>query len=308
MCVIITPSSKVGNTLRKEEDMDRADIAVIGTGPAGISAAINARIRRKSFLLFGSSKLSAKIESSEQIVNYPAIDAISGPQLNERFREQLVKLEIPIIDERITGIYKMENYYLIMADQKQYEASTVIIATGVETVRALPGERKMLGRGVSYCATCDGRLYEGRRIAVLCDNSNMEDEVDYLCSLAGEVVYFPLFNSDMKRDNLVMAQSRMKAVKGTDYVECVELQDGSTIAVDGVFMLKQSVSADVLLHGLDVSGGHIVTDRNMATNMPGCYAAGDCTGTPYQISKAVGEGNIAAHSAIAYLGRRNSDD
>ena len=150
MRVIIISSSKVGNTLRKEEDMDRADIAVIGTGPAGISAAINARIRRKSFLLFGSSKLSAKIESSEQIVNYPAIDAISGPQLNERFREQLVKLEIPIIDERITGIYKMENYYLIMADQKQYEASTVIIATGVETVRALPGERKMLGRGVSY--------------------------------------------------------------------------------------------------------------------------------------------------------------
>ena len=137
--------------------MDRADIAIIGTGPAGISAAINARVRRKSFWLFGSNRLSAKVESSEQIVNYPAVGAVSGAQLNELFREQMKKLEIPIIEERITGVYKMGDYYLIMADRKQYEASAVIIATGVETVRAFPGERELLGRGVSYCATCDGR-------------------------------------------------------------------------------------------------------------------------------------------------------
>lgn len=281
--------------------MDRVDIAIIGTGPAGISAAINAKIRNKTFWLFGSEKLSAKVGVSERIENYPGIPAVTGEKLNEHFRNQLEELEIAVTEEQITGVYNMGKYFLIMADQKEYEAASVIIATGVEAVKAVPGEREFLGRGVSYCATCDGRLYKGKTIAVVCDNGHMEEEVDYLANLAGKVYYFPLFKSGYAGDNVERLGSRVKSIEGTDYVEGVALQNGERLDVDGVFFLKQSVSADVLLRGLKMDNGHIVVDRNMATGIKGCFAAGDCTGRPYQITKAVGEGNIAAHSAIAYI-------
>ncbi len=280
--------------------MERVDIAVIGTGPAGISAAINAKIRNKTFILFGSEKLSAKVGCSERIENYPGVSSVTGPELNRYFRRQLDELEIPITREQITGVYNMGKYFLIMADQTEYEASAVIIATGVEAVKAIPGERELLGKGVSYCATCDGRLYKGKKIAVVCDNGHMEEEVDYLCGLAETVYYFPLFKSDFTKDNIEKPDSRIAGIEGTDFVERVVLQNGERLDVDGVFFLKQSVSADVLLRGLEMEDGHIVVDRGMATNVKGCFAAGDCTGRPYQITKAVGEGNIAAHSAIAY--------
>ncbi|MCM1307297.1 MAG: NAD(P)/FAD-dependent oxidoreductase [Butyrivibrio sp.] len=287
--------------------MERVDIAVIGTGPAGISAAINAKIRGKSFTLFGSERLSAKVGCSERIENYPGITGVTGAELNGYFRSQLDSLDIPITKEQITGIYNMGKYFLIMADQTEYEASSVIIATGVEAVKAVPGERELLGRGVSYCATCDGRLYKGKNIAVVCDNADMEDEVDYLCGLAGTVYYFPLFKTDFARENLQRQEARIAKIEGAEHVEGVTLKDGARLDLDGVFFLKQSVSADVLLRGLKMEDGQILVDRNMATSIKGCFAAGDCTGRPYQITKAVGEGNIAAHSAIAYLAEQNKE-
>ncbi|MBD5157521.1 MAG: FAD-dependent oxidoreductase [Butyrivibrio sp.] len=287
--------------------MERVDIAIIGTGPAGISAAINAKIRNKTFTLFGSDKLSAKVGCSELIENYPGIEGVTGPELNGYFRKQLDGLEIPITQEQITGIYNMGKYFMIMADRTEYEATTVIIATGVEAVKAIPGERELLGRGVSYCATCDGRLYKGKKIAVVCDNANMEEEVDYLCGLAGTVYYFPLFKTDFTKDNIERPESHIAGIEGTEHVEGITLKDGGKLELDGVFFLKQSVSADVLLRGLKMEDGHIVVDRNMATSVKGCFAAGDCTGRPYQITKAVGEGNTAAHSAIAYLAEQNKE-
>ena len=281
--------------------MERVDIAIIGTGPAGISAAVNARIRNKSFLLFGNDRLSGKVECSEYIDNYPGVAHITGAELNQSFREQMDGLGIEITGARITGIYNMGEYYLIMADSEEYEAKSIILATGVESRRAIHNEREFLGRGVSYCATCDGRLYRGRNIAIICDNKSMEEEVEFLAQIAGKIYYFPLFKSDFKKDNIEIMTIPVASIYGRDYVEGIELKNGTKIGLDGIFFLKQSVSADVLLRGLKMNDGHIVVDRNMSTNMPGCFAAGDCTGRPYQIAKAVGEGNIAAHSAIAYL-------
>lgn len=285
--------------------MERVDIAIIGTGPAGISAAINAKIRNKSFTLFGTDKLSAKVGCSERIENYPGIGGVTGPELNGHFRKQLEDLEIAITQEQITGIYNMGKYFLIMADQTEYEATSVIIATGVEAVKAIPGERELLGRGVSYCATCDGRLYKGKKIAVVCDNANMEEEVDYLCGLAGKVYFFPMFKSEFTKENIERPETVIAGIDGTDRVEGVTLKNGEKLELDGVFFLKQSVSADILLRGLKMEDGHIVVDRNMASSVKGCFAAGDCTGRPYQITKAVGEGNIAAHAAIAYLAEQS---
>ena len=147
------------------ENQAKYDIAIIGTGPAGISAAINARIRNKSFILFGNADLSAKIERSHIISNYPALPEISGSELNRKFAAHLEQMDIEITCERITGVYNIGKYFMLLAGQKEYKADAVILATGAQTVNEIKGERELLGKGVSYCATCDGNFYKGKTIA-----------------------------------------------------------------------------------------------------------------------------------------------
>ena len=277
------------------------DIAIIGSGPAGISAAINCKIRNKSFVLFGQNELSLKVEISEKINNYPGLPNITGKELNAKMREHLNSMEIEITDERITGIYKMKDKFTLLADRKMFEARAVILCLGAETIKPLPNERKLLGRGVSYCATCDGMLYKDKKIAVFCDNADSEDEVEYLSELVSEVYYSHRFESKIDKANVTHLESRITAVIGDGKVSGIELADGTKLDVDGVFFIKQAVAADVLLNKLEVEQGSIVVDRNMKTSIDGCFAAGDCTGTPYQIAKAVGEGNVATHSAIKWL-------
>lgn len=277
------------------------DIAIIGSGAAGISAAINCKIRNKSFIFFGQKELSHKVAISEKINNYPGLPEITGVELNEKMRAHLDSLGIEITEERITGIYKMKDKFTLLANQKMFEAKTVILCLGAETVKPLPNERELLGRGVSYCATCDGMLYKDKKIAVFCDNADSEEEVEYLSELASEIYYSHKFDSKINRQNVIHLTSKINGIIGESKVSGIELADGTKIDVDGVFFIKQAVAADVLLNKLEVKQGSIVVDRNMCTSIDGCFAAGDCTGTPYQIAKAVGEGNIAAHSAIKYL-------
>lgn len=278
------------------------DIAIIGSGPAGISAAINAQIRHKSFYLFGSSDLSDKVQRSECISNYPAFFDISGKDLNEKLSAHLKKSQISITEKRITGIYNMGSYFALLSDQEEFDAKSVIIATGVEAARPIKGEREFVGKGVSYCATCDGNLYKGKTIAVICDTLSMEEEAEYLASLAEKVYYQPLFKeSKFNAENVEVLGSPVTEILGEGKASGVRCRDGSEIGLDGVFFLKQSVSPAVLIQGLKTDDHCVTVDRNMATNIKGCFAAGDCTGAPYQIAKAVGEGNIAAHSAFKYL-------
>lgn len=289
--------------------MDVVDIAIVGSGPTGISAALNVKIRNKSYYLFGSARLSDKVQRSERISNYPAVPDISGEALNAMFLEQLQKAEIEITEKRITGIYHMGKYFALLADQEEFFARTVIIATGVEAVRPIAGEREFLGRGVSYCATCDGNLYKGKTIAVICDNVAMEEEVEYLANLAGKVYYFPMFkDSHFTADNTERLLCDVTEIMGAERVNGIRLKDGTEVITDGVFFLKQSVSPAILLRGLETEEGHVVVNRRMETNIKGCFAAGDCTGTPYQIVKAAGEGNIAVHSALKYLAEKASED
>ena len=282
--------------------METVDIAIIGSGPAGISAALNAKIRNKSYYLFGSMALSDKVQRSERISNYPAIPDIGGAEFNALLSKQLEQSGINITEKRITGIYNMGKYFALLSDMEEFDAKTVILATGVDTVRPIPGERELLGRGVSYCATCDGNLYKGKTIAVVCDNAEMEEEVSYLSELAGNVYYLPLFKeSAVESENMIKLSSPIVEIKGEGRVSSVLLKNGEEIKVDGIFFLKQSISPTVLLRELEAEDGHVKVNRKLETNIKGCFAAGDCTGTPYQIAKAVGEGNVAVHSAIKYL-------
>ena len=277
------------------------DAAIIGTGPAGISAALTLKAMKKSFILFGSGQLSGKIRAAEKIRNYPGLSMVSGQQLQESFLAQLAEMAIPITEKTVTGIYNMGTHYGLLCNQEMFEAKTVLLCTGVEAVKPIPGELEYVGRGVSYCATCDGFLYKGKTIAVLCTDKELEHEVAYLADMAEKVLLIPLYkNVAVKAENVEILRGMPTAITGSMKAEAIQFADAS-YAVDGIFMLKQAVTPSVLLFGLECKDGHIVVDRTCATNLPGCFAAGDCTGKPYQYVKAAGEGNVAAHSVIRYL-------
>lgn len=278
------------------------DAAIIGTGPAGLSAALNLKIHNKNVLWLGNENLSDKVAKAERVSNYPGFIDVSGEQLNEAFREQVRSAGLEITQQMVNSIIPMGRYYAIMAGSDFYETKTVILATGIANTGTLPGEQEKVGRGVSYCATCDGALYRGKTIAVICGNARFEHEVKYLADLASTVYYFPSYKEiGQLPENVKLMNEKAKGILGEKKVTGVELRSGDVLAVDGVFCLRDSVALATLLPKIAVEKGRIVVDRGMATNLRGVYAAGDCTGRPFQYAKAVGEGNVAAHSVIEYL-------
>ena len=281
------------------------DCIIIGTGPAGLSAALNLKIYRKKFLWFGSRTMSDKVRKAEKITNYPGFPTVTGQELLQRFKEHAEAAGLEIVEKTVTNVMAAGDYYMVLADNEIYEAKTLILAMGVMTAKVLPGEKELLGRGVSYCATCDGMLYKGKKIAVLCNDPKYEHEVEYLADLAAEVYYYPTFaDSTVKKENVHISRKTLVAVNGEKKVESITLRDGEKVAVDGLFCLRNAIAPSTLIPGLTVDGGHIVADRAQRTNLAGCFAAGDCTGRPYQYTKAVGEGNVAAHSCIEYLAKQ----
>lgn len=278
------------------------DAAVIGTGPAGLSAALNLKIHGLNFLWIGDPNFSDKISKAERISNYPGLPEVSGREMAAAFRSQADSMGITIKDAMVNSIMSFGTHYALMAGAEFYEAKTVILATGVTSVGTLPGERELVGRGVSYCATCDGGLYRDRVIAVICGAKRFEHEVRFLASLAKTVYFFPTYSDPSPiADNVVRMQTRVTGILGEGKVTGIACKDGSIVEADGVFCLRDAISLAALLPGLATENGHIAVDRQMATNMPGIFAAGDCTGRPYQYVKAAGEGNVAAHSLISFL-------
>lgn len=278
------------------------DCIIIGTGPAGLSAALNLKTYKKSFVWFGSKSLSDKVRKAEKITNYPGFPELTGQELFAHFEDHIQSAGLEITEKTVTNVMSAGNYYMVLADNEIYEAKTLILAMGVMTAKLLKGEDELLGRGVSYCATCDGMFYKDKEIAVLCNDPKYEHEVEYLADLAAKVTYFPLFSdSQVKKENVTISKDFPVEVNGIDRVTGLTLKSGEILSVDGVFCLRNAIALSKLIPGLEIENGHIVVDRAQKTNLPGCFAAGDCTGRPYQYTKAVGEGNVAAHSCISYL-------
>ena len=278
------------------------DCIIIGTGPAGLSAALNLKTYKKSFVWFGSKSLSDKVRKAEKITNYPGFPELTGQELFAHFEDHIQSAGLEITEKTVTNVMSEGNYYMVLADNEIYEAKTLILAMGVMTAKLLKGEDELLGRGVSYCATCDGMFYKDKEIAVLCNDPKYEHEVEYLADLAAKVTYFPLFSdSQVKKEYVTISNDFPVEVNGIDRVTGLTLKSGEILSVDGVFCLRNAIALSKLIPELEIENGHIVVDRAQKTNLPGCFAAGDCTGRPYQYTKAVGEGNVAAHSCISYL-------
>jgi len=282
------------------------DCIIIGSSVAGISAAINLKIRKKEFLLIGSKDFSAKVQKAELIQNYVGMPSLSGCELSDALEAHLSDMEIEITEARVNSIVRMGDKFMLSAGSDMYDTKSVILATGVEFSKKIEGEDAFLGKGVSYCATCDGFFYRGRTIAVVGSSREAEKELDYLAGLAGKVYYFPLYKLEEGmelRENVTVVTDRPVKLVGEERVSGIVDKAEQTWSIDGVFFLKDALVPSTLLKGLEDDGMHIVVDRQMQTNIPGVFACGDCTGRPYQYMKAAGEGNIAAHSVVEYLSK-----
>ena len=268
------------------------DIAVIGGGPAGLSAAIQARARNKSVLVVSGDDRDNPLYKTSRIDNYLGFYNVTGPELLERFRTHAGQMGVERRDGRVLNLLAVGGAYYLSIGSEVEQARAVVLATGVVRAKKYPGEAERLGAGVSYCATCDGMLYRGREIAVVGKTADAPHEANYLRELGCRVTYV----SDRPPEGLHSDIPFVKAVRlevlGEKKVEALRA-DSVTLPCEGVFILRPSMAPADLLPGLALEGGYIKTDRNMATNLPGVFAAGDCTGLPLQVSKAVGEGCIA---------------
>ena len=282
--------------------MERYDIAIIGTGPAGLSAAVTAVIRNKKILLLGTRDLSAKVSRGHLIQNYLGLPGIAGPDLAAAFQKHLDAMHIEITEEKVNAVYSMGDYFALqMTAGDMYEADAVILATGVSAARPLPGEEELLGRGVSYCATCDAPLYRGKTAAVVAYSAHEEAEAEFLAEVADKVYYLPQYPEEPHlKPGIEIVRAKPVSISEENGLRRLTT-DAGAVEVNGVFLLRESVAPGQLVPGLAAEGSRVVVDRGMATNIAGCFACGDVAGPPYQYIKSAGEGNVAALSAVGYL-------
>ena len=261
------------------------DAVIIGSGPAGLSAAINIRQRTLKALVVSLDRTSSGLYKASMIDNYPGIPTVSGAALSDKLTAHAIESGAEFVSGRITSILPSDGTFCLGYGESVVTSRCIIMATGVAQTSLFPGEERLLGNGVSYCATCDGMLFKGKRICAVCLSPDSDEEVDYLTSIGCDVIRI-----DTKKI-VINGDTNLKSVTA----------DGEEIACAGVFIFRQAVAPHLLLPELNIEAGHIHISPKGETNIPGVFAAGDCTGTPYQIAKAVGQGQIAALSAAQYL-------
>ena len=277
------------------------DIVIIGAGPAGLSAAINGVIRNKKVRVIGRNPNTSYLYKAEKVDNYLGFHDVTGPEMVDQFVKHALDMGVEIVDGKVLEVFSMGDYYALNVGNNFIEAKTVIIANGLGKSKAMPGEKEFLGKGVSYCATCDGMLYRDKTVVIIGETEEAEEDVNYLQEVTEKVYYVPLYK-DIKNVNedVEIIRSKPKKVLGETVVTGLTLEDRD-LEVQGVFIAKETTPIAQILGGLELDNNSIKVNRQMETNMPGVYAAGDCTGRPYQVSKAVGEGVVAALEAVSYL-------
>ena len=277
------------------------DIAVVGGGPAGLSAAINARARGKSVVVVGNDYRESPLYRAERVDNYLGMPGMTGAQLLEAYRRHAESMEVDFRAGRVLNIMQLEGTCYLSIGSEMETAKAVVLATGVVRGKKLPGEVKYLGRGVSYCATCDGMLYRGKPVVVVGMAPDAPEEANFLQSIGCQVTYV----SARAPEGLVPAIPYVKSgrleIVGEDGVTALRVGD-TELPAQCVFLLRSAMPPTDLLPDLALEeNGYITVNRQMGTNLPGIFAAGDCTGLPLQLSKATGEGLVASQAAAEYV-------
>lgn len=289
----------------------RYDIAIIGTGPAGISAAITAKLRNKNIILFGNKDLSDKINKAHSIKNYTGLPNVTGEELAAALKNHLNDLDIEITEKRVNAVYSMGEYFALQVGKEMIESKSLIIATGVTASKTLENEDEFLGRGVSYCATCDAHFCKGKDVAVIAYTKEAEEDALFLSEVCSSIKYFPLYDISNeifdKYGNIQIIKDKPIGFAGNMKAEKIICKNSSYDAFS-TFVVRNNISADKLVPGLKTDGTHIIVDLQMETNIKGLFACGDIAGKPYQYIKSAGQGNIAALSAVAYLANKSKGE
>ena len=277
------------------------DVIIIGSGPAGISAAIYLKRAKKDIIIISNGK--SALEKAEKIENYYGIESISGKELYEVGLEQAKRLQIPIEIDEVTNI-SFENNFVVTTPNREYEAKNVIIATGTNRISPkIKGIKEFEGKGVSYCAICDAFFYRNKDVAVIGNGNYAIHEAKHLKPVAKSVIILTdgkemIQNRDAA--SFEVEETPIREFRGTNSIEEVEFENNNTKKIDGVFVaIGTASSADLAKKiGAVVKNNNIVVDENMETTVKRLYACGDCTGGLLQVNKAVYEGAQAAMSII----------
>ncbi len=282
------------------------DVIIIGAGPAGISAGLYTKRANLNVLIIYKEK--AGLEKANLIENYYGFEkGITGTELYQTGIKQAKHLGIDIKKEEVINVQIKENgEYKIITENQSYDSKAVIFATGnKKNVPKIKGIKEFEGKGVSYCAVCDGFFYKNKDISVLGNGKYAISETNELINIAKSITI--LTNGEkapeIRADNVKIDTRKVREVRGENKIQEIEFEDNSKIKTDGLFIALGIAGSSEFAKklGIMTNKDKIIVNENMETNIPGIYAAGDCTGGLLQVSKAVYEGTKAGLQAIKYL-------
>lgn len=280
------------------------DTTIIGKGPAGISAAVYLVRSGHSVLVLG--KDAGALERAESIENYYGFpENVSGAELASRGIAQAERLGVDLRSEEVLHL-NMDDLWTVKTIGGEYSTKTILIATGKGRTRInVPGFEEFRGKGISFCVTCDGFFYRGKKLALLGAGSYAANEYSELCAFTETITLFTNGEdvSGSFPENVSIVPDKITAFTGDDRVSGITTADGTEHSVEGVFVALGTAGATSFAAtvGVELSATNIVIDSTHMTNIPGVFAAGDCTGGFLQIAKAVSDGAHAAKGINAYL-------
>lgn len=277
------------------------DVAVIGSGPAGITAAIYAKRRNLSTLVI--SKGNGALEKAKKIGNYYGFaNGVSGKKLYENGLNQAVNLGVEIVQDEVINIELKDNFTIETVNSK-YDTKSVILATGVNrNIPNIKGIKEFEGKGISYCAICDSFFYKEKDVAVLGEGNYAIHEFETLKPIANSVTILTNGGKIVQNrsNGVVVNEKKIKEFRGTNKLEEVEFEDDTKQKINGVFIAVGTASSTDIARriGARIENNNIVVNENMETSVPRLYACGDCTGGLLQISKAIYEGTKAGLAVL----------
>lgn len=281
------------------------DVIIIGAGPAGVSASLYThRANLKTLILY---REEGALEKTNQIENYYGFaDGISGKKLYEAGIQQAKNIGVELRKEEVTNIQFTEKGFNVITENSRQEAKAIILATGNKKKKPkIKGIEDFEGKGVSYCAVCDGFFYRNRSVSVIGNGNYAISEVNELINLAGDITI--LTNGEkapeFRADNVVIDTKEIDSIEGENTVQFIKFKDGSEIKTEGVFIAEGMAGSIDFAKKLGVmtDSNKIIVNEKMETNVKGIYACGDCTGGFLQIAKAVYEGMKAGTEVIQYI-------
>ena len=288
-----------------------ADILIIGSGPAGIQAAIHASRRKVSVAVAG--KPAASAAAGTEMDNYFGTGRVSGDRLIAEGISQAESTGAVFLGQNVISSARAgDSFRFVLEDGTEVVSKAVVIATGISRRKlGIPGEKELFGKGVSYCAVCDCNFYKGRRAVIVGNESEAAVSAEMMTGYASETSWVawdmqanPVLVSKAEAAGVRFYGSKPKAILGDAKVEALELEDGTAIPTDGVFIELGAKSAADIAMDLDVMpemDDTIKVGADCATEVPGVFACGDVTGRPWQVAKAVGQGCVAGTNAANYV-------